>query len=166
MRERRYDIDWLRVIAMLVVFVFHCSRFFCTQGWHLKVAPAEQSELLEIVRDTFGKQNVTSIAAIHHALRHIYPDTSDIGLFVQIGDLVNRATVDSHAHLEFRMTLKRLADFQRAENRRFQAVAKHEGAAVTGRQAQKSAFRFRLLELFGAAHDLAQRLDLIALFCD
>jgi len=36
MKERRYDIDWLRVIAMLAVFVFHCSRFFGTEGWHLK----------------------------------------------------------------------------------------------------------------------------------
>ena len=36
MKERRYDIDWLRVIAMLAVFVFHCTRFFGTEGWHLK----------------------------------------------------------------------------------------------------------------------------------
>ena len=31
----RYDIDWLRVIAMLAVFIFHCTRFFGTEGWHL-----------------------------------------------------------------------------------------------------------------------------------
>jgi glucan biosynthesis protein C len=36
MKERRYDIDWLRVIAMLAVFLFHCMRFFDTEGWHLK----------------------------------------------------------------------------------------------------------------------------------
>ncbi len=51
MKERRYDIDWLRVIAMLTVFVFHCSRFFCTEGWHLKVPAAEQSEVLTILRE-------------------------------------------------------------------------------------------------------------------
>ena len=33
---RRYDIDWLRVLAMLVVFVFHCGRFFDMGGWHVK----------------------------------------------------------------------------------------------------------------------------------
>jgi glucan biosynthesis protein C len=44
MKERRYDIDWLRVIAMLSVFLFHCTRFFDTEGWHLK--NAEQSDLL------------------------------------------------------------------------------------------------------------------------
>ena len=51
MKERRYDIDWLRVIAMLTVFFFHCSRFFCTEEWHLKVPVAQQSEVLRIVRD-------------------------------------------------------------------------------------------------------------------
>ncbi len=50
-KERKYYIDWLRVIAMLTVFVFHCSRFFCTEDWHLKVPAAEQSEVLQILRD-------------------------------------------------------------------------------------------------------------------
>lgn len=36
MKERRYAIDWMRVIAMLAVFIFHCTRFFDTEGWHLK----------------------------------------------------------------------------------------------------------------------------------
>lgn len=34
--ERQYDIDWLRVLAMGTVFVFHCCRFFDTDGWHVK----------------------------------------------------------------------------------------------------------------------------------
>jgi glucan biosynthesis protein C len=50
-KERKYYIDWLRIIAMLTVFVFHCSRFFCTEDWHLKVPAAQQSEVLRIVRD-------------------------------------------------------------------------------------------------------------------
>ena len=44
MQERRYDVDWLRVIAMLAVFLFHCTRFFDPEGWHLK--NPEQSMLL------------------------------------------------------------------------------------------------------------------------
>jgi len=34
--RRRDDIDWLRVLAMLVVFVFHCGRFFNNEDWHVK----------------------------------------------------------------------------------------------------------------------------------
>ncbi len=47
MQERRYDVDWLRIIAMLAVFLFHCTRFFDPEGWHLK--NTEQSELLFVL---------------------------------------------------------------------------------------------------------------------
>lgn len=33
---RRYDIDWLRVLAILTVFIFHSTRFFDTDWWHVK----------------------------------------------------------------------------------------------------------------------------------
>jgi glucan biosynthesis protein C len=33
---RRNDLDWLRVCAILSVFVFHSSRFFDTGDWHVK----------------------------------------------------------------------------------------------------------------------------------
>ena len=34
--QRRYDLDWLRVLVILVVFVFHTGRFFDTMDWHVK----------------------------------------------------------------------------------------------------------------------------------
>lgn len=34
--QRRWDIDWLRVLATLAVFLFHCARFFNDEGWHIK----------------------------------------------------------------------------------------------------------------------------------
>ncbi len=33
---RRNDIDWLRCSAMLMVFLFHCARFFDEHPWHVK----------------------------------------------------------------------------------------------------------------------------------
>lgn len=36
MAVRRYDIDWLRSIAILAVFFFHCCMFFTPVPWHLK----------------------------------------------------------------------------------------------------------------------------------
>ena len=35
-KDRRYDIDWLRALAMLTVFLFHCARFFNEEDWHVK----------------------------------------------------------------------------------------------------------------------------------
>jgi peptidoglycan/LPS O-acetylase OafA/YrhL len=46
MKERRYDIDWVRVIATLAVFIFHSGRFFDNLDWHLK--NAQQSFFLTL----------------------------------------------------------------------------------------------------------------------
>jgi hypothetical protein len=45
--ERCHDIDWPRTFALLAVFIFHCTRLFDTEGWHLK--NAEQSDILFIL---------------------------------------------------------------------------------------------------------------------
>jgi glucan biosynthesis protein C len=47
MQKRRYDIDGLRVLAMMMVFFFHCARFFGGGGWHLK-NPGEESIIATI----------------------------------------------------------------------------------------------------------------------
>jgi hypothetical protein len=34
--NRRYELDWLRVMAILVVFLYHSTRFFNMGDWHVK----------------------------------------------------------------------------------------------------------------------------------
>jgi glucan biosynthesis protein C len=34
--QRRYDLDWLRVFAILTVFIYHSGRFFNSDDWHVK----------------------------------------------------------------------------------------------------------------------------------
>ena len=34
--HRDFAIDWLRVFAMSMVFLFHCGRFFDEGWWHVK----------------------------------------------------------------------------------------------------------------------------------
>jgi len=34
--NRRYELDWLRVLAILVVFLYHSTRFFNLGDWHIK----------------------------------------------------------------------------------------------------------------------------------
>ena len=36
--QRRYDLDWLRVLGILVVFFYHSTRFFNYGDWHVKNA--------------------------------------------------------------------------------------------------------------------------------
>ena len=47
MDARRYEYDWLRVITILFVFVFHCMLFFSKGDWHLK--NPVQSEMLDVI---------------------------------------------------------------------------------------------------------------------
>lgn len=35
-RTREYDLDWLRAIGMLSVFLYHCTMFLNLWGWHVK----------------------------------------------------------------------------------------------------------------------------------
>ncbi|HEX6271128.1 MAG TPA: acyltransferase family protein [Anaerolineales bacterium] len=34
--QRRYDLDWLRVLGILVVFIYHSSRFYNVEDWIVK----------------------------------------------------------------------------------------------------------------------------------
>lgn len=34
--QRRHDLDWIRVLATLAVFLYHCSMFFNPYPWHVK----------------------------------------------------------------------------------------------------------------------------------
>jgi glucan biosynthesis protein C len=36
LKQRRFDIDWLRTVTMLIIFFFHNARFFDNLDWHLK----------------------------------------------------------------------------------------------------------------------------------
>jgi glucan biosynthesis protein C len=70
--QRRYDLDWLRVLAFSGVFFYHCSRFFNTAGWHIK--NAETSEVIDIftgIFDLFGMPLIFAIsgASIYFAIR-------------------------------------------------------------------------------------------------
>ena len=51
--ERRYDIDWLRFLAICAVFLFHCARFFDDGGWHVK--NAQTSFSMTVFTDIFAQ---------------------------------------------------------------------------------------------------------------
>src|SRR5450432_1394355 len=57
--------------------------------FHLAFAQVVQKRLpmgvvFQVVRDVFGEKDVTGIAAIHHALRHINPCPGDVGALTYI----------------------------------------------------------------------------------
>jgi glucan biosynthesis protein C len=69
---RLYYIDWLRVIAMLSIFLYHCNRFFTISPWH--ISNAERSLASTIFEETFNLWMmplffVLSGAAIYYSLK-------------------------------------------------------------------------------------------------
>ncbi len=88
--------------------------------------------VFKVFSDVFREKNMSGITAIHHPLGNVDSSPGDIGLLVQISDFIDRAAVNSHAHPEFRMPFELLANFQCAQNRRFQSVTKNERATVAG----------------------------------
>lgn len=72
--SRRYDVDWLRVLGMMVVFLFHNARFFDTGGWHVK--SPHTSEAVSFITLTVTIQWMMPLFFLlsgigaYHALRH------------------------------------------------------------------------------------------------
>jgi hypothetical protein len=46
---RRHDLDWLRVIALALLLVFHCTRVFDRDTFHIK--SAERSDWIAMIGD-------------------------------------------------------------------------------------------------------------------
>src|SRR3984893_622857 len=130
----------------LAVFYFAFAQL--VQTW----PPARV--LFQITGDTFGKKNMSGVAAIHHPLRDADARAGDVCLLVQVSDFIDRPAVDSHADAKLGMTFQRLTNFQRTYNRRFWAVAENERATIARRPAQQVTFRFGDPELLRSAHYL------------
>ena len=109
---------------------------------------------------------MSGVPAIHHPLRHVNARTGDVGLLVQIADLVNRTAVNPLADAKFWIILQRLGNFHGAQHRRFRTGAENKRAAIASRQPQQSALRLSALDLLRASHDLLQCLQLRALLGD
>jgi peptidoglycan/LPS O-acetylase OafA/YrhL len=69
---RRFDLDWLRVLAFSAVFLYHCSRFFDSGWWQIKNSTTSPVvDALKSIFDLWGMPLlfVISGAAIFLALR-------------------------------------------------------------------------------------------------
>ncbi len=70
--QRRYDLDWLRILAFSGVFFYHCSRFFNSADWHIKnTSTSPIVDIFTNIFDLWGMPLIFAIsgASIYFALR-------------------------------------------------------------------------------------------------
>src|SRR5439155_7203714 len=93
----------------------------------------------QIFRYMRGQKNVSGIAAIHDALRHIDPWSRDVRLVINIGDLIDWAAVHSHPQLDMRMLLQCSADLERTSHRLFRTVEEKKRHPIASRHSDEFA---------------------------
>ncbi|KAA0990812.1 acyltransferase family protein [Dyadobacter aurulentus] len=62
---RRYDLDWLRVIAFIILIFYHVGMFFNYWGWHIK--NNEQSNLIQVPMYFTGRWRMSLLFMISGA---------------------------------------------------------------------------------------------------
>jgi hypothetical protein len=107
----------------------------------------------KIVGDTLGEQNVTGVAAIHNPLGEVNSSTGEICPLIDVGNLIDGPTMDTHPNQKTRVVSQGAADLQCALCWGFRGVAENQRHPISTRQAQEPALIFRLAKLVCPADD-------------
>lgn len=79
--QRRFDLDWLRVVAILTVFVYHTTRFFNSESWHVKNPTSYIA--MDIFETTLANWNMAVIFTISGASLFYAIGKGSTGRFVK-----------------------------------------------------------------------------------
>ena len=110
MAQRRYELDWLRVLAILAVFVYHCSLIFAPDPFSIKNATTYQfiDDLGEFV-GLWGMPLIFIIsgASVFYALGKVSPGKYFKGIVLR---LLVPLIVGTFTHIAFQVYVERLHD--------------------------------------------------------
>ena len=84
---RRSDLDWLRVLAILAIFVFHCTRAFDPDGWFIKNPTTYVFvDVWKAFAASWGLPLILLIsgASVFYALGKVSPGTYIKGILVRL----------------------------------------------------------------------------------
>ena len=84
--DRRYDIDWMRLLLILVVFFYHCGRAFHLWDWHVKDAVAPGLVVFLQFSETWMLPTifVVSAASIWYSLGYQKPGKYIVGKILRL----------------------------------------------------------------------------------
>jgi peptidoglycan/LPS O-acetylase OafA/YrhL len=79
--QRRFDLDWLRVFAILTIFIYHTTRFFNSEWWHVKNPTSYL--VMDILETTLTNWIMALIFAISGASLFYALDKGGAGKFIK-----------------------------------------------------------------------------------
>jgi glucan biosynthesis protein C len=106
--QRRFDLDWLRVLAIMAIFVFHCTRLFDTDDWSIKNLTTYQAVTIwKEFAITWGMPLILIIsgASVFLALEKVSLGKYIKGLFAR---LLLPLLLGMFTHVAFQVYLERL----------------------------------------------------------
>lgn len=106
--QRRFDLDWLRVLAILAIYIFHCTRAFDPDGWHIKNPTTYM--FLDVWKDfatSWGLPLILLIsgASVFYAIGQVNPGTYIKGILAR---LLVPLIVGIFTHVAFQVYLENL----------------------------------------------------------
>jgi hypothetical protein len=122
--------------------------------------------LLKVISYMLGEKNVSSVPAIHHSLGQVDSGSRYVGTTTDVNHTTNRAAMDSHAHLQFRVAPQRLANLERARNGSVRSCRKDQRHSIAGRQVGQFASSIGCAEGIGSPNNFIERMQIIALLID
>src|SRR5262245_27264400 len=105
------------------------------------------------------QENMSGITAIKHSLRDVDSRSCKVRFVVNIGNAIDRTTVNPHPQPNMRMILQDSADLQSAAYRFLRTVRKKQGHPVSRLHSIERAVSFRSPKTFGASDDLIEFLQ-------
>jgi peptidoglycan/LPS O-acetylase OafA/YrhL len=81
MSERRYDLDWLRIIAFGMLILYHIGMFYVSWDWHVKSSRA--SEWIEPLMMLTNPWRLTLLFIIAGAATRYMKDKMSVGAFTK-----------------------------------------------------------------------------------
>jgi len=79
MTDRRYDLDWLRIIAFGLLILYHVGMFYVTWDWHVKSSRA--SEAIEPLMMLTNPWRLTLLFLVSGAATRFMADKMSVGAF-------------------------------------------------------------------------------------
>ena len=156
----------LRVPDFIGIKIDHIypDAVLCAVLAKIMKARTPESGLSQIFRHALGEKDMACVAAIHHSLGNVNSSARHVRSVVYVLYLIDRAAVDAHAQPNVRRFLERLADLNRAANRRLGAIEKDERHSIARGNSDQPASCFRGLHLLRFFDDLTKSFLELPLF--